>query len=255
MPHPRLEVLHSAPMTATSRPPLLFVHGLGHGAWCWEHWAAAAAEAGYPGHAVSLRGHGGSEGSLRRATLGGYVTDVLSTAAALPEPPVLVGHSMGGLVAQLALARGTFRAAVLVTPVPWHPAAGSLALIARQHPMDALGILAMRPLTLRPSHLFAGLDPAAARAQTARTGAESPLVQYQLLLHPPPALPHPPVPMLVLGTPDDRLVPIGDVRRTARRYHAHLEEFPGMGHDLMLDQGWERPFDVMRRWLDALEDD
>jgi len=56
----------------------------------------------------------------------------------------------------------------------------------------------------------------------------------------------------VLGTPDDRLVPIGDVRRTARRYGAPLEEFPGMGHDLMLDAGWERPWDVMERWVTAL---
>lgn len=214
----------------------------------------AAADAGYPGHALSLRGHGGSEGILRRATLGDYVTDVLRTTAELAEPPVLVGHSMGGLVAQMALARGTFRAVVLVTPIPPHPAVGSLALIARQHPTDALRVLAGRPLPLRQSYLFASLDSATARAYTDRTGAESPLVQYQLLLHVPPALPPVPVSMLVLGTPDDRLVPIGDVRRTARRYNAHLEEFPGMGHDLMLDAGWNRPFQVMRRWLDALKD-
>jgi len=248
-------MLRRAPQAPTSRPPLLFVPGLGHGAWCWEHWLDAAADAGYPGHALSLRGHGGSEGILRRATLGDYVTDVLRTTAELPQPPVLVGHSMGGLVAQMALARGAFRAAVLVTPIPPYPAVGSLALIARQHPTDALRVVAGRPLPLRPSYLFAGLDAATARAYTARTGPESPLVQYQLLLHLPPALPRVPVPMLVLGSPDDRLVPIGDVRRTARRYNAHLEEFPGMGHDLMLDAGWDHPFLVVRHWLDGLEDD
>jgi pimeloyl-ACP methyl ester carboxylesterase len=42
------------------RPPLLFVHGLGHGAWCWEHWLDTAAAAGYPAAAVSLRGHADS---------------------------------------------------------------------------------------------------------------------------------------------------------------------------------------------------
>jgi pimeloyl-ACP methyl ester carboxylesterase len=215
----------------------------------------AAAEAGYPGHALSLRGHGGSGGNLRRATMGDYVTDVLRTAAELPAPSVLVGHSVGGLVAQMAMARGAFRAVVLVAPVPPHPAVGSLALVARQHPTDALRILALRPLPLRPSYLFAGLDSSTARAYTDRTGAESPLVQYQLTLHLPPALPRTPIPMLVLGTPEDRLVPMGDVRRTARRYDAHLEEFPGMGHDLMLDAGWNQPFQAMRRWLDALEDD
>ena len=255
MPDPRLEVFRRTPQAATSRPPLLFVHGLGHGAWCWEHWLDAAADAGYPGYALSLRGHGGSGGSLRRATLGDYVTDVLRTTAELPEPPVLIGHSMGSLVAQMALARGTFRAAVLLTPIPPYPALGSLALIARQHPTDALRVLAGRPLPLRPSYLFAGLDSVIARAYADRTGAESPLVQYQLILHLPPALPRALVPMLVLGSPNDRLVPIGDVRRTARRYNANVVEFPGMGHDLMLDMGWNRPFEVTRRWLDGLEAD
>jgi pimeloyl-ACP methyl ester carboxylesterase len=43
-----LELVEHRPAADDGRPPLLFVHGLGHGAWCWEHWQAAAAEAGYP---------------------------------------------------------------------------------------------------------------------------------------------------------------------------------------------------------------
>ncbi len=249
MTQPRLEVISRTPDRPTVRPPLLFVHGLGHGAWCWEHWADAAVEAGYPAHAVSLRGHAGSAGRLRTSTIGDYVSDVLRTAATLPEPPVLVGHSMGGLVVQLALARRPFRAGVLVAPVPAHPALGSLLSVARQHPTDALRIVALMSLPLRPSYLFSGLDEAAARRHCDRTGPESPLAQYQLLLHRPPGRPAGGTPVLVLGTPEDRLVPIGDVRRTARRYGAPLEEFPGMGHDLMLDEGWQRPFGVMDRWL------
>ena len=69
------------------RAPVLFVHGLGHGAWCWEHWQGAAAAAGYPAYAVSLRGHGGSSGPLRTALLRHYVDDVVATAAALPVLP------------------------------------------------------------------------------------------------------------------------------------------------------------------------
>src|SRR5205085_6494592 len=102
---PTLEVLERQRAEDTGRPPLLFVHGLGHGAWCWEHWLDAAADAGYPAYAVSLRGHGGSSGGLRTARLSGYVDDVVATAESLPRPPVLVGHSMGGLVVMQALAR------------------------------------------------------------------------------------------------------------------------------------------------------
>ena len=116
-----LELHQRSPAVDDGRPPLLFVHGLGHGAWCWEHWLGAAADAGYPAYAVSLRGHGGSPGRLRTARLGEYVDDVVATAESLPRPPVLVGHSLGGLVVQRALARYAARAAVLVSPVSGWP--------------------------------------------------------------------------------------------------------------------------------------
>jgi pimeloyl-ACP methyl ester carboxylesterase len=84
-----------------------------------------------------------------------------------------------------------------------------------------------------------------------RCGGESALVQYQLLMHRPARPPLGSPPILVLATPDDRLVPIRGVRATAARYGAHLEEFPGMGHDLMLDARWREPLTTMLDWLAA----
>ena len=43
-------MLERHPAADEGLPPLLFVHGLGHGAWCWEHWLDAAAAAGYPAY-------------------------------------------------------------------------------------------------------------------------------------------------------------------------------------------------------------
>jgi pimeloyl-ACP methyl ester carboxylesterase len=245
-----LEVLEGPPGDP-GRPPLLFVHGLGHGAWCWEHWMPAAAEAGYPAYAVSLRGHAGSSGRLRTAQLGHYVDDVVRTATALPRPAVLVGHSLGGLVVQRALARYAAVAGVLVAPVPAHPALASVRTIARQHPLDVLRLVAGGSLPLRPDYLFGELSAEEARRQSQRCGPESAVVQYQLMLHRPSGPPLGGAPVLVLGTPDDRLVPIRGIRATARRYGAELVEFPGMGHDLMLDARWREPLDAMLGWLDA----
>ena len=249
---PALELLSRLPAEDTGRPPLLFVHGLGHGAWCWEGWMDAAASAGHPAYAVSLRGHGGSPGRLRTARLRQYVEDVVATAASLPAPAVLVGHSMGGLVVQQALARYAAPAAVLVAPVPAHPAVASLVAIARRHPTDALRIVAGGSLPLRPEYLVHELDAGAADAVAARCGGESALVQYQLLMHRPAGKPLGSPPVLVLATPDDRLVPIAGVRATAARYGAEVREFPGMGHDLMLDARWREPLDALLAWLEAL---
>lgn len=251
-----LQLLSAMPAAADpGRPPLLFVHGLGHGAWCWENWLPAAAEAGHAAYAVSLTGHAGSGGRLRTATLGRYVRDVVATAEALPGRAVLVGHSMGGLVVQQALARYRAHAGVLVAPVPPHPAVGSLLSVTRQHPTDALRLVLGGSLPLRPEYLFHALDPQRARAYADRCGPESPLAQYQLLLHRPPAPPLGGAPVLVVATTEDRLVPHDDVRRTARRYHARREEYSGMGHDLMLDTGWEAPLGAVLDWLGSLPRD
>lgn len=236
---------------AAKRPPLLFVHGLGHGAWCWENWLQAAGSAGWDAHAVSLRGHAGSGGHLRTATLGKYADDVVRVAASLPRRAVLVGHSMGGLVVQQALARYAAAAGVMVAPVPPHPAVGSLLSIARRHPSDAARIMVGGSLPLRREYLFAQLDEAEAQRQSDRCGPESPLAQFQLLLHRPAAAVRGNAPVLVLATPDDALVPVADVRRTAGRYNAEIAEFPGMGHDLMLDRDWQLPLQKMLTWLES----
>ncbi|GII24701.1 alpha/beta hydrolase [Planosporangium mesophilum] len=246
---PQLEILERQPAVDSGKPPLLFVHGLGHGAWCWENWLDAAAAAGHPAYAVSLRGHGGSGGSLRGARLGQYVDDVIRAAATLPRRAVLVGHSLGGLVVQKALARYSAYAGVLVAPVPAHPAVASLLAVARRHPLDAARLTFGGSLPLRADYLFTTLDGEEAKRHTDRCGRESALAQYQLLLHRPAAPPRGGAPVLVLATPDDRLVPIRGVRSTATRYGATLREFPGMGHDLMLDVRWEEPLKSMVDWL------
>lgn len=247
-----LEILAAVPAReAPEKPPLLLVHGLGHGAWCWAHWLEEAARSGHAAYALSLRGHGGSQGSLRTATMGHYVDDVVDVAVSLPGRVVLVGHSMGGLVVQTALARYAAHAGVLVATVPAHPAVGSLLAIARRHPGDAARIMLGGSLPLRPEYLFNQLDALEARGYADRCGPESPLAQYQLLLHRPAPPPRGDAPVLVLATPDDALVPVADVRRTAHRYGADIVEFPGIGHDLMLDRDWRAPFTAMMSWLGA----
>lgn len=75
----KLEIISRYP-TASVRPtPLLFVHGAWHAAWCWDvHFLDYFAQQGYEVHALSLRGHGGSEGreNLRWTRIAEYIEDV-----------------------------------------------------------------------------------------------------------------------------------------------------------------------------------
>lgn len=179
---------------------------------------------------------------------------MIRVAESLPARPVLVGHSMGGLVAGQVMARYDVPAAVLVASVPSRPAIGSLATVARQHPGDAAGLMVGRTLPLRPEYMFESLEGEEVEQHVARCGSESPWVQFQLLLHRRPALPRNGAPVLVLAAREDRLVPVADVRATARRYGAELAEFPGIGHNLMQDVGWEAPWATVAGWLDRTVD-
>jgi pimeloyl-ACP methyl ester carboxylesterase len=56
--------------------------------------------------------------------------------------------------------------------------------------------------------------------------------------------------VLVVGSPDDRVVPAAALTRAARRFGSAPLLFPGMGHDLMLDARWREPVDAILDWLE-----
>ena len=133
----RLEVIRRTPKGHARPTPLLFVHGAYGGAWLWdEHFLPYFAERGWVAHALSLRGHAGSDGAeaVQFARLRDYVADVEQVAASLPAPPVLIGHSLGGMVVQHCLHRRPVPAAVLMASSPPHGMIGSLFGMALTNP-------------------------------------------------------------------------------------------------------------------------
>jgi pimeloyl-ACP methyl ester carboxylesterase len=249
VPPVRREVLAATPVEPGGAPPVLFVPGFGHGAWVFdEHWLEHTAERGFPAYAMSLRGHGAS-GTAPRATLRAYVHDVTQLAARLPRQAVLVGHGAGALVVAMALARYPARAGVLVAPVFGGPGAAFAAL--GRNPPGTLPAVFGGPLRLRRGQLFSrDLPVTAAREYARRLGRASARAQWQLAFGPTPEDPVGDPPVLVVGSPDDRVVSGAALTRVARRYGGAPLLFPGMGHDLMLDARWREPIDAILDWLD-----
>lgn len=246
------EVLQAHPEVDEGRPPILFVPGFGHGAWIFaEHWLGHAAERGLPAYAMSLRGHGGS-GPGPDATLRAYVHDVVQVAAGLPRQAVLVGHGAAALVVARALARYPARAGVLVTPVfgGWRTLGAALL----RNPFGTLPALVGGRLRPSRRQLFSReLPDALARSYARRLGGASGVAQWQLLVHRSLEAPVGAPPMLVLGSPDDRMVPTRALAWAAERYGGGAPLlFPGMGHDLMLDARWPEPIDAIVDWLAKL---
>src|SRR3954469_12840970 len=101
-----LELISHTPARRAKPTKLLFVHGAFVAAWCWDdNFLPYFAEHGFAAHAVSLRGHGGSEGraELSSTTVNDYEADVQLVASHLGAPVAVIGHSMGAMVVQRCL--------------------------------------------------------------------------------------------------------------------------------------------------------
>ncbi len=232
------------------RPPLLFVHGAAMGDWAWERWLPMAAEAGWSAHALSLRGHAGSDAPtpLARTPLRYYEHDVLQAITQLPAPPVLIGHSMGGLIVQHVLER--YRdapAGVLVGPAPPGHGTEVFGALLRHDPRALGAALIGREPTPSVAALF-GSAPDDAESIRQRMGSESTLAAMQVLW--PRRTRDIRAPLLVIGGGDDRIVPPQAVTRTARAHGTRAHLFRGMGHLLMLEPDAAVPLRFVLDWLD-----
>ena len=258
----RLEVIERKSSQPTERPPLLFVHGSAHGAWCWaEHFLDYFASHGFNAYAMSLRGHGGSGGRerLRWASIADYVDDVERVAATVPSTPVVAGHSLGGMVVQRYLERHVAPAAVLLAPGPPGGNRDQAARMGLRNPWVAIESLLMldpgrgfaTPARARRFLFSPELDEAALRRYVKLLGRESFRALMELGYLRPDAARVRRTPLLVLGAERDYIVSPADIRRTAAAYDAEMLILPDIAHDLMLDPGWRRAADAMLEWLTA----
>ena len=248
------------------RPPLLFVHGAFCGAWIWaEHFLPFFAEAGFRGIAVSLRGHGRSAGrkQLDSFSLADYVADVAAASAGLDPPPVIVGHSMGGVVAQLFARRQPASGLILLSSASLAGLSGALMTMALSHPALLLALTRVQSRGMEPSDFAAmrkGLfsqDFPVDRAMRYAALFQRESMRANLELMAPQWLDmigRPSLPALALGGADDCFVPWTDVAFSSLFWNAETQMLPGVPHAMMLDMSWRVPAQIMADWLNRTFD-
>jgi pimeloyl-ACP methyl ester carboxylesterase len=114
-----IAVSASQPDEPGGRPAIVLVHGAANSAGVWTHWQRELADRGWGSYAVDLRGHGSSDPiDLSETTMADYADDVRAVMQQLASRPVVMGWSMGGLVAMMAAAAGEAVACVALAPSP-----------------------------------------------------------------------------------------------------------------------------------------
>jgi pimeloyl-ACP methyl ester carboxylesterase len=255
-----LEVISKGQCSAAHPVPLLFVHGGWHGAWCWDvHFLDFFAGNGFRAAAVSLRAHAGSVTSqrLRTCSIADYVADVKTAADQLGVQPVVVGHSMGGFVVQKFLETNHSPAAVLLASLPPQGALRTSLRMLVRHPVTVVkanvvgGTLdVVGTPRLAREYLFCAQTPEKVVTDClSRLQPESAQAMREMMFRGLPAPQRVSTPVLVLGADADRAVTQDEARATARAYDADLHILGEMGHDMMLEPGWQDVAERIIQWL------
>jgi len=239
------------------------------GPWAFEKFRKPFEAAGYRVHTPALRHH--EHGAPVHRTLGttsltDYAQDLAKLIQEMDAPPILLGHSLGGLLAQMLAAKGLARALVLLAPCPpWGMLPSTFFEIASAQTMLFAGDFWNAPL--KPDYGIAAansldrLPPAERHKVFAHFVPESGLATFEImhwafdakraaLVHPESVT----CPILAFAGAHDRINPPSTVRRIVERYkgRAIFEELAGHSHWLVGEPGWEKIAARAVDWLDRL---
>lgn len=258
---PGLHVIEHNSQSGTRVPPLLFVHGACFGAWCWEdYFLDYFAQLGYHAVAFDLRGHGASAGRdrLQDATIDDFTDDVSEVSSRFGLPPVVVGHSMGGLITQRFAMRNPASGVVLLASSPIGGMKRNGWPLVRVHPLPFLKAMITRdmlkiyPDNRRVRHIMfsPGTPENTVTSCRERLQSESwrACMEMNEPISPPLTIP---CPLLVLGGERDHTVPAELVIETGEAYRAPVHIFPGVGHNLMLEPSWQEVACYIDQWVQA----
>ncbi len=241
--------------------PVIMVHGAFCGGWVFDAFRAPFEAAGHTVLTPTLPGHAPGE-SAAGQSVSDYVEAIVKLCAEQPQPPLLLGHSLGGLVAQMAADRAPVAGLMLLAPSsPWGVSGQSL-----EEGISALGLLSLGAYwlsavapdqTVTTSFSLNRLDAASQRAIYALMAPESGRALFEVLnwwLDPTMTTrvrDGGGARALTLAGGKDLINPAATVRRTAERLGGEFRMFEGMSHWLPGEPGWEDVADACLSWISA----
>jgi non-heme chloroperoxidase len=260
---------------AAGRTPVIFVHGLWLLPSSWDRWATAFEEAGYaaltpgwPDDPETVEEANAHPEVFARKTIGQVADHFEAVIGRLDRKPAVVGHSFGGLLAQILAGRGLSAATVALSPAPFR---GVLPL-----PLSALR--SSSPVLANPANRNRAVPLSYDQFRYAFANAVSEdeaKELYETYAVPAPGAPlfqaatanlNPRTeakvetegadrgPLLILSGEKDHTVPWAlshAAYKKQQRNEAVTEilEIPARGHALTIDAGWREVADIALRFV------
>ncbi|MGA4542060.1 alpha/beta hydrolase [Uniformispora flossi] len=259
----------------TSPKPVLFIHGLWLHASSWEPWIELFERAGYapsapgwPGDPATVAEARANPDSIADHGIDDVVEHFARIIRGLEAPPILIGHSFGGMIAQKLLGQDLGAAAVAI----------DAAQIKGVLPVPLSALRATLPVFKNPANRHRAVSLTADQFRFAFGNAVSPdesdaLFERWTIPAPGKPLfeaaaanfnPHSPAkvatanvgrgPLLLMSGGKDHTVPQSVTRATLKQYRhseavTDIVDFPDKGHSLTIDSGWREVADTALTWL------
>jgi pimeloyl-ACP methyl ester carboxylesterase len=252
------------------KPKIIFIHGMFLNPKSWEPWVAHFEALGYDCEAPAWPLHTGDPaelranipaglGDLKLANLYDHYRQILSAEA---EPPIVIGHSLGGLIVQKLASEGLIRIGVPICSVAPNR---MLALdwgFMRNTATITNPFAGDEPFIMTPELFYANFGNTMTEADSNAAHAKFAVHESRQVLRDILGedgqidIEQPHVPFLFIGAEKDEIIPAPLVMRNAHAYtddrsHHQYIEFSGRGHFICGQNGWEEVALTISNWLDA----
>jgi pimeloyl-ACP methyl ester carboxylesterase len=258
-----------------AKKTIVFIHGLWIHGSSWQAWQTFFEQYGYetlsppwPGDAPTVAECRANPAPIANRGVTEIADSYQQVIKGLAEPPIVVGHSFGGLIAQVLLGRGAAAACVAIDPAPikgvWQlpisALRASLPVIANPFNLTKAYSLTFADFRYGFANAVPKAEarelydrwtiPAPCRplfqaATAALAGTETKVDTNNTTRGP----------LLITGGEKDNIAPPILGRASQAKYHQSVvtdfKLFEGRGHSLIVDHGWKAVAEYTLSWLNA----
>jgi len=260
---------------ASTKVPVVFIHGMWLHGSSWAPWQELFAEAGYepaapgwPGHADTVEATRTNPDSVANHGIDDITNHYASFIDGLPAPPILIGHSFGGLIAEKLLGMDRGAAAIAidaaqikgVLQLPLSQLRGTLSVFANPANRHKAVSLSAKEFRYSFGNALSEEESNALYERWAIPSPAKPLFEAAAAAF----SPHSPAkvdtakedrgPLLLTMGDKDHTVPKAITKSTLKQYRdsgavTDLVEFADRGHSLTIDSGWHEVAEACLGWL------